>query len=303
MRAPVLNSQLYLLRDWRLLKHDGDVYTTNIPVLGPDKSAQLREDMRNLASEILPKMRPQVRKIAAELQQRKLSDHLYSVLFSYVLDGLTWDELKASKAIPEMQITADHPFWDGTFWARYPTRAAEPGTNSTGPHGITLLMTWTDPVLKQLLALQDAPKLTAMLQRAAKGDCRGLSVEDATHNEWSLGTADGSCLFPVIHEDAHDPIYATGEQIAQQIARAVLANDVQKLIGGGASLQQAHLIEAHELMWEVLDIMVREVWCTSHLFCAPVQQQQPSFRDCSSSLYKNKRIRRGAARLANLALG
>jgi hypothetical protein len=95
------------------------------------------------------------------------------------------------------------------------------------------------------------------LQRAANGGCRNLSVEDAEHRQWNLSRTDGSCIFPVIHEDVRDPIFAAGEQIAKRIAKAVLENDQQKLIGGGATLQQAHLIEAHELIWEVLDMIVR----------------------------------------------
>ena len=260
MGGPVLGSQLGLLQDWRLLKREGDVYTTNSPVIGQERVGQLREQMNKLAERIALETHPKVEEIAAELRQRRLSDHLYSVLFSYVLDGLTWDELAGSKAIPEMHITADHPFWDGTFWAVYPKRTAAPGTNSTGPEGITLLMTWTDPVLEQLRALQDAPELLSVLQRAAKDDCHNLSVEDAGHNHWSLSTPDGRCIFPIIHEDTGDAIYAAGKQIAKKIAKVVLESDTRKLIGGGASLQQAHLIEGHELMWEMLDAMVREGW-------------------------------------------
>lgn len=107
MGEPVLGSQLGLPQDWRLLKHDGDVYITNIPVLGPERVGELREQMKKLAERIAPETHPEVEEIAAELRRRRLSDHLYSVLFSYVLDGLTWDELAGSKAIPEMHITAD----------------------------------------------------------------------------------------------------------------------------------------------------------------------------------------------------
>jgi len=256
--TPVLSSQLDLLLDWRLLRRDGDVYTTNISVLGPDKIGRLREHMGSLANEIAPEIRPEVQKIASELKRRHLSNRLYAVLFSYVLDGLTWDRLQSSKAIPKMQITADHPFWDGTFWALYPRRKAVPGTNSTGPEGITLRMTWTDPVLKPLNALRAAPELTPVLQRAAMGDCWHLSVEDEAHQKWNLDFADGSCAFPVIREDASDPIYLAGARIADRIANAVLEHDLQKLIGGGTTAQQAHLIETHELIWELLETLVRQ---------------------------------------------
>jgi len=59
---------------------------------------------------------------------------------------------------------------------------------------------------------------------------------------------------PVIHENASDAIYKAGAQ-SKRIARAVLENDQQKLIGGGATVEQAHLIAAHELVWEVLTLL------------------------------------------------
>lgn len=255
---PVLTSQLVLLQDWRLLRRSGEVYTTSIPVLGPEKIGQLREQMRNLASNIAPAIRPDVEQIVSDLKQRNLSDHLYSVLFSYVLDGLTWNQLSEIKAVPEMQITASHPFWDGTFWALYPSRSAQPGTNSNDNGGITLLMTWTDPVESQLNTLQGTPSLMPVLQRAAHGDCQHLSIEDVAHNQWDLGRPDGSCALPVIHENANDPVYVAGVRIAKQIASAVQASNFQTLIGGGVTQQQAHLIEGHELMWEVLDALVEQ---------------------------------------------
>ncbi len=255
---PVLTSQLALLQDWRLLHRSGEVYTTSIPVLGPEKIGQLREQMRNLASNIAPAIRPDVEQIASDLEHRNLSDHLYSVLFSYVLDGLTWDELRSDKAIPELQITDSHPFWDGTFWALYPRRTSPPGTNSSDSDGITILMTWTNPVVSQLNTLQNSPSLMPALQRAARGDCQHLTIEDKAQNRWDLSRPDGSCALPVIHENANDPIYVSGTRIAKRIADAVQSSDIQKLIGGGVTLQQAHLIETHELMWEVLDALVQQ---------------------------------------------
>jgi hypothetical protein len=98
MGGSILDSQLGFLRDWRLLNRNGDVYTTNISVLGPEKIGQLRSQMKNLARGIALEIEPSVREITSEPRQRRLSDHLYSVLFSYVYDGLTWDQLRLSKA-------------------------------------------------------------------------------------------------------------------------------------------------------------------------------------------------------------
>lgn len=255
---PVLSSQLGLLIDWRLLKRSGDVYTSNIPILGPEKIDQLREQTSAVAVGIAAEIHPELSTIASELERRHLSQSLYAVLFSYVLDGLTWDKLRSAEAIPAMQITADHPFWDGTFWAVYPKRDAAPGTNSTETDGTTLLMTWTDPVSAQLNGLQSSVDLNAVLRKVARGECGNLGIEDKEHRKWHLGRADGSCVFPVIHENASEPIYVAGRRIADRIAKAVLENDMQKLIGGGATAQQARLIEGHELMWEVLNALIRQ---------------------------------------------
>jgi hypothetical protein len=52
--SPALTSQLGLLRDWRMLKRTGDIYTTNIPVLGPEKMDQMRARMTEMARGIEP---------------------------------------------------------------------------------------------------------------------------------------------------------------------------------------------------------------------------------------------------------
>jgi hypothetical protein len=256
--SPILTSQLALLQDWRLLKRNGETYTTNIPVLGPEKNGLVRAQMRDAAIRLVPEIRPNVQKIASVLKQKGLSDNLYSVIFSYVFDGLPWEQLKANHATPDLQLTADHPFWDGAFWAIYPPRTDVPGTNSSGSDGITLHMTWTSTVLEPLNALQSAPNLHSVLQRVAEGNCRNLVIEDEKHNSWNLSRPDGSCAFPVIHEKAEDPIHAAGEQIAQKIAAAVLESDTSALVKEGATPQQAYVIEAHELIWEVLSLMTQQ---------------------------------------------
>jgi hypothetical protein len=248
-------SQLELLRAWRLVKRQGDVYTTTIPILGPDKIGRLRADMRRIASDLAPAIEPDILAIAAALNRRKLGRHLYAVVFSYVIDGLTWDQLGSDGAVPDLQSTAERPFWDGTFWAVFPKRESAPGTNSTSGDSVRLLMTWTDRVLPGLKPLQSAPDLRRALHRIGAGDCRDLLVEDASHASWPLGAPDGSCAVPVIHANPTDSVHAAGTRIAAMLARAVLARDERQVIGGDVTAQQAHLIETHELIWELLDAL------------------------------------------------
>ena len=209
-------SQLEFLRAWRLLSREGDVYTTSIPVLGPEAIGRLRVDMRRLAERLVPGIVPDLHVVTEELDRRKLHAHLYAVVFSLVLDGLTWDALDSARAVPEIAITAEHPFWDGVFWAVYPKRDAAPGTNSGRVDSLQLLMTWTERVLDPLASLRKTLDLS-------------------------------SAPIPVIHKNQSDSIFVAGMRIAGRIAAAVVAYD---------TAQRAHVIDTHELIWEILDALV-----------------------------------------------
>ena len=202
-------------RSWRLLSLDGEVYTTSIPVLGPEQIGKLRAEMRRVANGLVPVVVPDVQAIAAELDRRKLHDHLYAVVFSFVLDGLTWDALDSAHAVADVAITADHPFWDGVFWAVYPKRESTPGTNSARADSLRLLMTWTERVLQPIASLRAS-----------------LDLHHAR--------------IPVIHKRASDSIYTAGKRIADRIAAAIVRYD---------TAQRAHVIDTHELIWEMLDAL------------------------------------------------
>ena len=255
---PIPISQLQALVDWNLLRKEGEVYTTAIPLLDANQTSELRARMRAAAARIEPELVPEVRKISVQLEREGHSAQLYSIVFSYVLDGLTWKDLNASHALATPKLSIEHPFWDGTFWATYPARSFRVGTNANEPDpgsGIEAQITWTKPVLDRVHDLERAKGLRDVLHRAAAGNCKGLSVEDEKQEVWKLGSDDGRCAFPVIREDAGSPINAAGRRMASEIAETVRGNDVRDLIGGGVTAEQAHVIETHELIWEVLDLL------------------------------------------------
>jgi hypothetical protein len=109
-----------------------------------------------------------------------------------------------------------------------------------------------------LLDLETAPGIDDLLKRVGGGSCQALTIKDSRQIKWNLTTADGRCAFPIIRTQNDDRIFVAGRTIAKQITDTILNNDLRKLIGGSATLEQARLIEAYELMWEVLNRLEAE---------------------------------------------
>lgn len=186
----VTESQIELLKDWRLLaEHDGQL-KTQMPVLGPDEMTRLRALMRVQAVELGASLRSDFKNLVAALAQRGYADNAYSVIFSYLLDRMVWDEFDERHLLPSMETTAEKPFWGGTLWAIYP-RPDVPGTNSKSRGDWSLSVTWTQSVMPLLAPLNSSSLIHSLLNDLAT---RGSASDLATRDQLvALGvlTADG----------------------------------------------------------------------------------------------------------------
>jgi hypothetical protein len=250
------DSQIYLLRAFHLLERKGDIWTTSMPLLGSEKMKRMRALLRVEAKRVVDSTRADARAIAEAVAAQGFPDNAYSVLFSYVLDGRTWEVLDAAKAMPDLDMTADHPFWGGLFWAVYPKRTGAPGTNSTSKGKVGICFTWTDRTLTGLSKMQASPGLDSFLESVAQGTPRTTPLAYADGGEWRLASADGKMLVPVIRERAGDPIYEAAGRIADAFATRIQDKDlVAKLgeIAGTTRNCDTVLIAMHEFIWEALD--------------------------------------------------
>jgi hypothetical protein len=107
-------SQIALLRAWRLLDRAGDVYSTTMPILDPEKMSGLRAITKNAAGAIAVSLEPNLREYIATLESEGLGSHAFSLLFSYVIDGLVWKKFRKQGLGVSTRVTADTPFWAGT---------------------------------------------------------------------------------------------------------------------------------------------------------------------------------------------
>jgi hypothetical protein len=235
------DSQLLLLRTYGLIREDDGHIKTAFPVLGPEVMEPLRARIQSLANLLLPEIARPSKAIVTALQREGSGGHGFAVVFGYALDGLVWDELRRLGELPDTTLDLDHPFWRGAFWAVFPERAGVPGTNEVQLQGRTLVAVWTD---------RTAAAVNEYLRSTSRGEGADGSAQSA-----SLST------LPRLHDSVEDPTRKQAQLISGTVADALLrgsaGRDVLRLVPD-ADTNQAVVIVTHELIWDLIDGLVRE---------------------------------------------
>jgi hypothetical protein len=247
-------SQIELLKDWRLLSEQDGELKTFMPVLGPDEINRLRSLLSSQAKQVGKSLAPDFENLVAMLTRSGYGGNAYSIVFSYVLDGMVWDEFGRMHVLPSMEITADKPFWSGAVWAVYPRRDS-PGTNSRSYGGWDLFVTWTRSVQPLLKPLNDS----TLTQRLLKDlESHGSESDPAIRSQLAaLGilTSEGKPAVPIIREGTSDAIYvdslALSRKLSEEVLRVMQADDIPAVIGTG-DRGVALVMAYHEFMWELL---------------------------------------------------
>lgn len=228
-------SQLALLRLYDLIEVDDGHVAASFPIVGPQTLAELRPRLRTAAATLAAALDADVAAIVAELRRRGHAGHDYAVIFGHVVDGLLWDELKAAGLAPVTELSVEKPLWNGAFWAIYPPRAASAGVNEVAQADAAAVLVWTRDTLAGLRELVDSGRIEELLRQR------------------------DPAATPVVAADDGDAIHARGRDMAGVIAAAFdvggAARDLVETLPG-ADVQQATVILAHELIWDVMDVLV-----------------------------------------------
>lgn len=251
-------SQLVMLKDWGLLTEKAKRLTTNFPVLEPSRMDALRAKLNPIAEQLVPKVQPDVLAIKAELKRRHQEQWLYAALFSYVLDGKLWNSLESTGNLPNTDISIEHPFWSGTFWAVYPKQDDMPGTNSRRVGDAAADFLWSPATVSESNKLQSSDAVMSWL--------KALSDHSPAAALPFSGTAP-----LVIREYANDPIFTAGVHMANQIGPVLGSADFSAELPQ-ADASQRLLIATHEFIWILLADLVR----THRIGIPPVLSKGPS---------------------------
>lgn len=260
-RTDAAASQVQLLVDWRLLEREGDRVRTAFPILDAEATAALRRRAAAAAGPLADAIADDVAALRDRLEGSGRGANAFAILFSHVLDGLTWRAWEASGEIVERVLDADRPFWDGEVWATIPAREDVVGTNRISDEGVALSVTWTHAAIPRMAPfVADWPAVKALFEDFARGGPIVDPRARRTFAPFDLFDAEGRITIPVIVEDESDPIHALSLRIAGTVAeRAPAALDLQALQRdfGFRDASQALVVVYHETMWDVLAALER----------------------------------------------
>jgi hypothetical protein len=251
------DSQIVLLKTFRLLEERNDTLTTAFPILGPEQTRQLRQRTEAAAPNLAERLAPEVHVLEKHLQAIGREGSGYTILFSYILDGLVWDEFEQRSLVDVREITAENPLWAGEVWALYPPRALDPGTNSISDEGVSLKVSWTDDAIPHMLPfVTDFPTLIQMFD-----DYKTAGVVEHEHvrgvfGPFDLFDSEGHFTVPIIVEEDSNALYRSARAITEEItAEAPQLLKLTTLVDkfGFDNEKQALVVSYHELMWDVMN--------------------------------------------------
>lgn len=242
---PFTYSQIFLLHIGGLIESKNNVLYTIMPIFNEEQTKSIRALSRSLAQTAFKETENDWAAFVKELERRNLGKNVYSLVFSYVLDGKI-----LGKALPTHDSVATHATWNGAFWALYDKRPHSfCGTNSFN----AFHQTWSDS-LGYWLDTKTIVRLTdeyAQNKKIVSKDLLDKSVE------WGLADKKGYLLIPIIKEDSQDALVRVSDEIVFKLAAFVSCHSSEFMRAYQLSNENlSKVILYHEMMWDMMDILV-----------------------------------------------
>ena len=253
-------SQIKLLLNWHLIsKSKDDTYKIEIPVFDSIRTSVLRQYSLRLSKELTELIKDNVINLKKALKKINREPNTYSILFSYVLDGLVWDNLEADSLLPDYEITIKKPFWAGEYWLMYPKRKFSCGTNSISDKGYSIKVNWSEkaiPYMKPFVTRWDLLEkiLNDLITKNKVEDKEAIEV----FGQFNIFNSNGNFTVPEIEENKSNDLSNISRDISGIINTFLTSKvDTGYLINEFAlkDRKQAVIILYHEIMWDMLDIM------------------------------------------------
>lgn len=239
-------SQLRLLEVGDLLQNNGKTYSTKIQIFDKRQTNAIRLESRQFADSIFHIIKPDIKEFIHLLGQNGYTSHVYSIVFSYLLDGYIWSD---GMLTPPNKLS-NHGTWNGAYWAMYEKRPHDKiGTNGYGP----VKVNWTDE-----LGYWPGDKLLFKLAMAIMEGDTFITDENLKESlaQWGLTDKNGKITVPVLHPNNGDALDCLVNRITETISNAVKSHCIQ--FSGKyniASRGEAEIIFYHEVMWDLLSIL------------------------------------------------
>lgn len=254
LKIPYIKSQLLLLISQRLLKKNDGIYKTVIPILDSKQTSLLRKQSQHVANEIYPEIEQECRELVEFLSKQNRSDNAYSILFSYVLDGLIWGQFEEEGIIEEMDNSGT---WSGNYWFLTPKRPVDcGGTNSVSYDNFAFYWNWSySEKVTNGLWQKNIEALFPLAQENSIPD-REILNEFA---EYGFFDKDLRLTIPVINEKENNNLYSLSLKIIDRLLLTFKAKtDIEQLKTdyGFDNSSETAVIFYHEVMFDLMDSLI-----------------------------------------------
>jgi hypothetical protein len=219
------DSQLVLLQLWHLVEQtdNGEIRCT-VPVIEAPVAKKIEILSGIVADQIIETIGPGIEKYVDTVRTAGWPEGSYTLLGSFVLDGLVWKVLERIGAIESADpsiIASGSDYWSGVAWITLRPQAVILGTNSHRTEDGTLYTAWTPSSLDMQEVLR-RKGLREELVAVALGSGK-TSIEDSSRLD-DLGLVnDGELAVPVIL--AGSSLCKEGGRLAMRIGRALIATE------------------------------------------------------------------------------
>ncbi len=239
------SSQLNILLLGGLLEMKGRQCHTTLPIFDQQQTTAIRALSRRLAEQTMGSTEQDYKNFVKALDRQGYRDNAFSLLFSFLLDGMTWRAIT-----PPMDKISHQLTWDGIAFVQYePRKHMTIGTNGYGLFN----MTWSD-------SLGVWPKRATIDRFTEQFQQHGRVVDTALISELEpLGLVNqkGEVRIPVISNLSDKTFQTLTTTIIDKNAKG-LAQGLEdfKQITGITDDNYAKVILFHEMMWDTLDLLL-----------------------------------------------
>lgn len=256
LKIPYLRSQLLLLESYLLINKTDGIYKTTIPILGVEETARLRKQSQLTASKIYPEIEKECRDLVTHLTNQNRLNNAYSILYSYVLDGLIWAQFEKEGIVEKWDTTG---MWSGNYWFLTPKRAADcGGTNCSTKENFAFKWNWSY-VEKVTDGLGD--KNIEALFPLAQGNTIPNKEIINEFADYGFFDKDLRLSIPVINEKENNDLYSLSKKIIDRLLPTFKEKaDVEQLKTSYRFNNNSETVVVfyHEVMYELMNLLLEK---------------------------------------------
>lgn len=240
------DSQLMLLEVGGLIAEQEGKWKTTIPILDREQTRSLRSFADGVAESVYTANEADFVNLAGTIREAGFGNNVFSLLFSYLLDGRMWTKLVLFEEIE------NHSTWSGCYWILYePRDGMKCGTNSYGDQD--LILTYTDSRIARGSATMD--RYAAEIARYGKVTDDGLITE---LQPYGMTDSQGNVPIPVIG-NMPDAFHGITQKLVDAITTELKANCGDLATRYGIEDEKtAMVVLYHEVMWSLTDRLIRD---------------------------------------------